>query len=26
LQATFNGTVDLVLAAFLIVGGVVGAR
>jgi hypothetical protein len=26
LQATFNGTVDLVLAAFLMVGGVVGAR
>ena len=26
LQATFNGTVDLVLAAVLMVGGVVGAR
>ncbi|RYD94884.1 MAG: sulfite exporter TauE/SafE family protein [Sphingomonadales bacterium] len=26
LQATFNGTVDLVLAAVLMIGGVVGAR
>lgn len=26
LQATFNGTVDLVLAAVLMVGGVIGAR
>lgn len=26
LQATFNGTVDLVLAFFLMIGGVVGAR
>jgi hypothetical protein len=26
LQATFNGTVDLVLAVVLMVGGVVGAR
>jgi hypothetical protein len=26
LQATFNGTVDLVLAAVLMLGGVVGAR
>ena len=26
LQATFNGTVDLVLAGILMIGGVVGAR
>jgi uncharacterized membrane protein YfcA len=26
LQATFNGTVDLVLAGMLMIGGVVGAR
>jgi uncharacterized membrane protein YfcA len=26
LQATFNGTVDLVLAGVLMIGGVIGAR